>query len=318
MLNQYNFSQRIIHKLILSSKNILKSLYEFEKLINSKDLNIEELKNNNHIFITGLPRSGTTALLNAFYNSNKYASLTYGDMPMITSPNINSKIFKSFNENYIQRIHADNIYINKQSPESFDEIFLNAFDENYNEYLNYIGMILKKYNKQLYLSKNNLTYKRKTKLKKILPCASFVITVRHPFYHASSLYHQHLKITEKQKQNHFIIDYMNLTHHNEFGIGHKPWSKPKKYLEINKPNYWLEQWFEFYKNIFINVNKNDIVVIYELLENKKYLLNKFHKIQNLNKYIFINNNKNKIYDFKYDNNLLNRCLELYSKFIKIY
>ena len=213
MINEYNFSQRIIHKLILSSKNILKSLYEFEKLINYKYLNIEALKSKNHIFITGLPRSGTTALLNAFYNSNKYASLTYGDMPMITSPNINSKIFKSSNENYIQRIHADNIYINKQSPESFDEIFLNAFDEDYNEYLKYIGMILKKYNKVLYLSKNNLTYKRKTKLKEILPSASFVITVRHPFYHASSLYHQHLQITEKQKKNHFIFDYMNLTHH---------------------------------------------------------------------------------------------------------
>ena len=60
-MQNYNFIQKLLHDIVLSNKFINKSLFEIEKLIKLKKNNIDK---NSHIFITGLPRSGTTILLN--------------------------------------------------------------------------------------------------------------------------------------------------------------------------------------------------------------------------------------------------------------
>ena len=73
-----------------------------------------------HVFITGLARAGTTILLNALYKSNVFASLSYSDMPFVLAPNIWSKI--SFNKKDLEpkeRAHGDGIKVSKQSPEAF-------------------------------------------------------------------------------------------------------------------------------------------------------------------------------------------------------
>ena len=44
------------------------------------------------MFITGLPRSGITSLLNFLFSLDEYGSLTYNNMPFILSPNF-SKLF---------------------------------------------------------------------------------------------------------------------------------------------------------------------------------------------------------------------------------
>ena len=44
------------------------------------------------MFITGLPRAGTTSLLNFLFSLDEYGSLTYNNMPFILSPNF-SKLF---------------------------------------------------------------------------------------------------------------------------------------------------------------------------------------------------------------------------------
>ena len=72
-MNNYSNIQKFLHDLILSNKFINKSLFEIEKLLYLKNTNII---NKRHIFITGLPRSGTTSILNFIYASGDYASLT--------------------------------------------------------------------------------------------------------------------------------------------------------------------------------------------------------------------------------------------------
>mgnify|MGYP006001203521 CR=1 FL=1 len=67
-MQNYNFIQKILHDLVLGKKFINKSLYEIEKIIYLKNIDI---KNESHIFISGLPRSGTTSLLNFIYSFNK-------------------------------------------------------------------------------------------------------------------------------------------------------------------------------------------------------------------------------------------------------
>ena len=69
--------------LVIPAKNESESL---PKVL--EELKEYDLKNQSHIFITGLPRSGTTSLLNFLYSSNQYASLTYRNMPFVLSPNL--------------------------------------------------------------------------------------------------------------------------------------------------------------------------------------------------------------------------------------
>ena len=73
---------------------VKKSLFQIEETLFAKKL--INVQNHQHVFITGLPRSGTTILLEFIYKTNKFASFTYNDMPFILSPNLFSKSAKLF------------------------------------------------------------------------------------------------------------------------------------------------------------------------------------------------------------------------------
>ena len=88
-MQNYSTIQKFLHDFVFSRKFVNKSLFELEKVIYLKNI---EIKSQSHIFITGLPRSGTTSLLNFIYSSSQYASLTYKNMPFVLSPNF-SKLF---------------------------------------------------------------------------------------------------------------------------------------------------------------------------------------------------------------------------------
>ena len=118
--------------------------FEIEKIIYLKN---KDLTNQSHIFISGLPRSGTTSLLNFIYLSNQFASLKYKNMPFVLSPNF-SKLFNKKNILKKERLHADGITYDINSPEAFDEVFFSN-DEEFikNELSNYIQLILNSENK---------------------------------------------------------------------------------------------------------------------------------------------------------------------------
>ena len=59
-MQNYSFIQKFLHDFVLSKKFINKSLFELEKIIFLKN---KDIKDQSHIFITGLPRSGSTILL---------------------------------------------------------------------------------------------------------------------------------------------------------------------------------------------------------------------------------------------------------------
>ena len=120
-MQNYNFFQRLLHDILANYKFINKSLLEIEKILY---LNKRNFLNNNNVFITGLPRSGTTSLLNFDYSTNQFASLKYSNMPFILSPNI-SKLFNKKNIKKKERLHSDGINFDLKSPEAFDEIFFN-------------------------------------------------------------------------------------------------------------------------------------------------------------------------------------------------
>ena len=247
-MKNYNNIQKYLHDFVLSKKIINKTLFEFEKIFFLKKKN-EFLKKQPHIFITGLPRSGTTSLLNFLFSSNHFASLTYKSMPFVLSPNF-SKLFTKEKVETKERLHADGVKFNINSPEALDEVFFNNSNEFIkNELINYIQLILITMNRDIYLSKNNLNYKRIDLIYSILPNSFFLIPVREPLQHANSLLNQHLNFSKLQKKDDFIRRYMNYLGHNEFGLNHKPWNNSINHQNPEKIDYWLEQWCLFYQNL---------------------------------------------------------------------
>ncbi len=314
MIN-YNFLQRSLHNIFLSNF-FKKTLYDLEKLIFLKSCG--DIKSNEHVFITGLPRSGTTATLNFLYNTNDFVSLTYRNMPFLMAPNLNS-FFKQQNPNKeIPRYHNDGIYININSPEALDEIFISTFKDNTElklEYNNFIKLILKNNYSKKYLSKNNLNYKRINLINELFPNSKFLILFRDPIKHAHSLHKQHLNFLNIQKKNKFILKYMNHLNHFEFGSNHKPWNKSENYFDFIDQNYWLEQWYLFYKDIINQFTKNKkcFFICYEDLANDSYqqkLLGMLNVSSESNFKIVINSSKPEI---NFNENLYLSCLDIYKK-----
>jgi len=320
-MQNYSNIQKFLHDFVFSKKFINKSLFEIEKIIYLKDI---QIKDQSHIFITGLPRSGTTTLLNFLYLSNQYASLTYKSIPFVFSPNF-SKLFNKKNISKKERIHGDGITYDINSPEAFDEVFFNTGDDFIkNELVNYIQLICLSENKSKYLSKNNLNYKRIDSINSMLLNSIFLIPIREPLQHAYSLLNQHLLFSKLQKKDDFIRRYMNYLGHNEFGLNHKPWNNPIHFNDLNNINYWLEQWSLFYQNILdkYKLYNNCHFVIYEELNKPNYvekILRKIHlkKNKSIKSNYFINSNKKKI-NIKYDENNYNKANLIYENFINSY
>ena len=317
MSQNYSGIQKFLHDFILSKKIINKALFEIEKIIYLKN---KDIINESHIFITGLPRSGTTSILNFIYSSRDYASLTYKNMPFVLSPNL-SKLFNKKNVSKRERLHGDGINFDMDSPEALDEIFFNNEEEFLkNELVNYVKLILLSENKNKYLSKNNLNFKRIDLIKNIFPNSIFLIPIRDPLHHANSLLQQHLNFIQLQKKNDFVRRYMNYLKHHEFGLNHKPWNNPINFDDLNSTNYWLEQWCFFYQNILTKYqsHSNCYFIIYEELTNQNYTKVLLEKI-NLNntKYLnlgyFKNSNKKKINNY-YDKNIYEKARDIYIDF----
>ena len=316
-MQNYSKTQKFLHNFVLSKKFINKSLFEIEKIIYLKNI---QIKDQSHIFITGLPRSGTTSLLNFLYSSNHYASLTYKSMPFVLSPNF-SKLFHKKNIIKKERMHGDGITYDINSPEAFDEFFFSTDNEFIkNELLNYLQLISLSQNKTKYLSKNNLNYKRVDLIHSILPNSIFLIPIREPLQHSYSLLNQHLHFSQLQKEDDFIRRYMNYLGHNEFGLNHKPWNDPENFKDFNNINYWLEQWYLFYEFIYkkFQFYENCHFIIYEELNNPNYvekILKKLNleKNQNIDLFFFKNANKKEL-NIDHDKNIFDKSQLLYKNF----
>ena len=209
MLNKnYSFLSQMFHHLVLGSNIVQELLFDIEKIFFKKKIKNDNLKQ--HIFISGLSRSGTTALMRYIYETNLFASLTYRDMPFITSPNLWNKILGNKTTSNVSKVraHKDGIQVNIGSPEALDEVFWRVkLNNNYihsdklvihevneeviNEFRKFVSLILYRYKKNLYLSKNNNNLLRLESIIKAFPNCLILIPFRNPIEQANSLLLQH-------------------------------------------------------------------------------------------------------------------------------
>jgi len=286
----YNSITRLFHRLTLGSKTISEISFDIEKniLLRKNTIGINDGK---HLFISGLARSGTTALLRNLYETKKFTSLTYDDMPFVLAPNLWSKLSSGQKKTeYKERAHKDGIFINNRSPEAFDEVFWKVFlNDNYickdrllinkpslkilSLFHNYIDLILVKYDpddKQRYLSKNNNNILRLDAILNTFPNCNVIIPFRDPLQQALSLLNQHLHFCEVQMRDHFTLDYMNWIGHHEFGLNQKPFFLKNEEIfghmskyEKKDINYWLLTWLNYYSYVLDHYSENCILFSYE-------------------------------------------------------
>ena len=289
-MNNYSWLQKKLHQLALSSQFIRETTYDVES-----SLFLNEQQTDNDVFVAGLARSGTTILLNALYESNEFASLSYNDMPFVLAPNLWSKL--SFNKEdavLIERAHGDGIKVSHKSPEAFEEVFWMTFndleEDTIRKFKKYIQLIKHRYDKNRYLSKNNQNIRRLEIISNNFPNSKVLIPFRDPIQHANSLLSQHKKFIQDSKEDKFIANYMKLIGHTEFGPEYKPIYKRnlnfKNDLDIN---HWLEQWCLVYQNCFkTHQDKNNVnFICYEkLCSSKEYWFNILRMLDVKNIYDF--------------------------------
>ncbi|TXN35965.1 hypothetical protein FVB32_15505 [Flagellimonas hymeniacidonis] len=243
----------------------------------AKQLPIDQI-----VFVTGLARSGTTAVMNKIFQRGEHASLQYANMPFLLSPNLwNRKSTIAAHE----RAHKDGIIIDGNSPEEFDEYFWKAFlkdsfikdnglethrvnDEVFKKYLEYISLICLAKGKNKYISKNNNNVLRLLELQKIENQKTFIL-FRDPLSHASSLMKLHKSFSKNQMEDPFSLKYFNYLGHHEFGLNHKPFLLTKKFEEnrqefnIETIDYWLSIWLNYYQYIMSIPLKNSWFICFE-------------------------------------------------------
>ena len=321
-MNNYSFLEQLLHKIVLSSKFLKELSFDLEK---SFFLNFVDDYPDNHVFITGLARSGTTILLNSIHQTKIFGSLSYDDMPFILSPNLWSTINgNGFQKKSIERAHGDSIKIFTNSPEAFEEVFWMAFKSDNEDLLyqfsEYVKLILYKKGEMRYLSKNNQNVKRIDLIKRVFPNSKILIPFRDPLQHSYSLLVQHERFTKKQKKDEFIRNYMKWIGHSEFGIDYEPiMNEEIKYNNINELNHWLEQWFFLYQKLYYYKTDNKVLfVCYEgLCENDLVWdsIQSFIGINDTKGLEFIKSTKE--IRLPYNKDLYNRCLTIYQKLKKL-
>lgn len=230
------------------------------------------------VFVTGLPRAGTTLLLEIIESTGEFASHTYRDMPMVLTPLFWSRVSHYFKRNIEaqQRAHGDGMTVGLDSPEALEEVVWMAFwrdqygassitpwdrrlrHQAFEEFFaSHARKILLEYGGEQaaqlrYLSKNNLNIARLGYIAKAFPSARIVVPFRDPFEHAASMLRQHRNFLAMHADDAFARRYMRHLGHFDFGANLKPvnfscWLDDAGDTSPLELAFWLRYWVSCYR-----------------------------------------------------------------------
>ncbi|KZY29839.1 hypothetical protein A3731_25855 [Roseovarius sp. HI0049] len=232
------------------------------------------------VFVTSLPRAGTTILLNAMAGLPEFASATYRHMPFTLSPLLWSRIGPMFQQSATkaERAHGDGLEVSGESPEAFEEMVWMAFyadhyrqdrilpwdvgdyDQGFAEYFrtHMAKVVATKPGARRYLSKNNANIARLPLIDAICPDAAVVIPVREPRAHVASLMRQHARFLDLHKREPFGRRYMEGVGHFEFGEALRPIAfrdgAPGPEAATG-PDFWLRYWIDAYEHVLATAGR---------------------------------------------------------------
>lgn len=261
----YSEQSKMLHRMVLKNYHIGKALLRYQV----KNIDDSFLKDRViGLVVSGFARSGTTAVTMALGRSNIFTSLDYSNMPFVLSPRLWRKFYRPSKALVKkERAHGDGIQIGYNEIEALSEVlFLNLLNGQYikenvlepHEISTEVNSLYRRFVKsvalnKLYLSKNNNWVLRGESFLEQNPDIKVVIMFRQPMEHAFSLMKQHERFVELQTKDDFVLEYMNMLGHHEFGLGMKSFNLGSSIDRVSYPiqsvNYWLVLWLQYYTTI---------------------------------------------------------------------
>jgi hypothetical protein len=287
----YTFLDRLLHRVAFAGPSVQLAAADIEKALFGSAY--EAARAERPIFITSLPRAGTTLLLQALHQFPSLATHVYRDMPFVMAPVIWSRLSRAFRKppELRERAHGDGMEVGYDSPEAFEEIVWRTFwPEKYGktgislwsasdgkpDAREFLAAHMKKIialrrpdrlRDGRYLSKNNANIARLDLIGRVFPDAKILLLIRSPVEQARSLLQQHRRFLRMHRETPFVRRYMADIGHYEFGELHRPIAFPRLELLTKDRDpltldYWLGYWiaaFEYASSHLDTV----IVVSYE-------------------------------------------------------
>lgn len=332
----YSEWSMLLHRMILDNGNIAKQLFILEKKLFASKIK----KTNSHfVIVSGLARSGTSALTTLLHESGMFHSLSYANMPFLLSPNSWKKVYDPNSKNLKERAHGDKVLFGYTTIEALEEFFFKAHlhdsfiqektlsehtldEKTYTNYLHY-QQLLQGDKETTYLAKNNNFILRYRSLRALNKDFKVIFIFRHPIEHAYSLFKQHQRFSALHKEDHFSLEYMNWLGHHEFGTNLKHFQFATTAIPENASpdsiDYWLHTWINYYTMILsLEEDPNRMLLQYE-----DFLHEPRKTVQALSEFIELPITIDKLETFKNDNSyqgeldatLKQQCLDLYVKLI---
>ena len=282
----YSGLDRFLHRLALQVTPLAELSFDLDQRLVPATRTIT---NDNHVFVAGLARAGTTILMRRLYAAGGFASLTYRDMPFVLAPNVWGRITRTSGRRVAptERAHGDGLLVDYDSPEALEEVFWRVFAGDayltktalhphtpdnalLARFRDYVSAILHARGGAVrYLSKNNNSILRLSGIRRAFPNATILVPFRDPAAHAASLLRQHENFCDQQRHDSFVRDYMTWLGHHEFGLDHRPFtfvaddSHRLSSLDPATIDYWLELWLTVYSWLAEQASADATFVSYE-------------------------------------------------------
>jgi len=273
--NNYSAADQAVHRIAFATRPTQIGLSNLEDRLYAGRL--AKVRTERPVFVTALPRAGTTLLLEMLDSVPELCAHTYRDMPMILTPLMWSRFSSGFKKTDTarERAHGDGMMVSYESPEAFEEVLWATFwPDQYRPdavtpwnpkfrhakfeafFANHMRKIVALRNGESgrYLSKNNMNIARLAYLARRFPDATVIVCFREPLQHAASLLKQHLNFLKIHKEDDFARRYMRAIGHYDFGANLKPidfdgWLAATTSPQTTTLEFWLHYWFNCYANL---------------------------------------------------------------------
>lgn len=269
--------ERLLHRFGFATRRAQLGLADLELWLYRKELQATVV--GPPVFVTALPRAGTTMLLELLAGCPEFATHTYRDMPFVLCPMLWRALSPRLQRPLAvrERAHGDGIPIGLDSPEAFEEVLWLAHwrdrygensiapwpDEPRAEFVEHFA----NHRRQIvalraraepracrYLAKNNLHIARLPVLWAAVPDAQVVVPFRDPVQQAVSLWRQHQRFLALHREDAFARRYMAGIGHFEFGAELRPvdfggWLGGRSLATALELPFWLEYWLAAYRHL---------------------------------------------------------------------
>jgi hypothetical protein len=290
--NRYSRLDRLLHRLAFRTGAAQEALADIEATAFRRAL--DSTPSADPVFITALPRAGTTILLNLLWSMGRFASPTYRDMPFVLCPLLWSRFTGAFavEDTPRERAHGDGMEVSGSSPEAFEETVWKRFwprhyttdrivpwepgEENaefnafFERHMKKIVIVRRRERPaaQRYLSKNNASIARLAARTGPMATGTLLVPFREPVQHAASMLLQHRRFLEIHAEDDFTRRYMSAIGHHEFGSDLRPVDFDGWLADAPEPGgleFWLRYWITAYAHILDHLGPSVVLVSYDRL-----------------------------------------------------